>query len=338
MHPLIDRKAILQSLPAVLKGMLGRPVPLRVTHCITYRCNLDCSYCARHSSDADELSTDEVRGLMQTLKHLGTHFWSFNGGEALVRDDLADLVGCGKHLGLVVSVATNGILVADRIDDLRDIDMVSVSIDGPRSVQDGARGTSYDAIILGLDAMAKAGIRFNLFAAVGSHNIGTLGHLLDLADNYGSRVFFQPMRLQKEDALGKSRSYFPEVDDMKMAMQYLVDEKGRGRPVASSYAYLDLISRCWPRGMPDVDCFAGRLYCFITPDGHVTQCCDTLTAASDHPSCNLNRHGARAFAGIPKCRCTTCYSSIPLEANILLTSLRKNPWAYIGRVVTGINL
>lgn len=333
---LLDRNALARSIPAVLKGLAGRPVPLRVTHCITYRCNLDCSYCSRHDIPEDELSTDEIKGLMRSLKGAGTRFWSFNGGEALMREDLGALLAYGKSTGIVMSFATNGVLISERVDEIGDAALVSVSLDGPRQVQDAVRSSTYDKVIEGLEAMAKRGIRFSLFAVVGSHNIGALGHVIDLAEAYNTAAFFQPVRIQKEDTDEAATRYFPEAREMREAMTYLLEEKRRGRPVASSGEYLETIGRCWPRGMPDVHCFGGKLFCFITPHGFVTQCCDTLRAASAAPQCDLMRCGADAVRNITPCKCTTCYSSLPLEANLLFTASKRNPLAAAGKIMSGL--
>ncbi len=333
---LLDRNTLARSIPSVLKGLAGHPVPLRVTHCITYRCNLECAYCSRHDIPEIELSTEAIKRLMRALKLAGTRFWSFNGGEALLREDLGTLLAYGKSTGMIMSFATNGVLVAERADEIGDAALVSVSLDGPRHVQDEVRSSSYDAVIEGLEAMAARDIRFSLFAVVGSHNIGALDEVIDLAEAFHTAVFFQPVRIQSEDTDEKSRRYFPEAGQMKDAMAHLIDEKKRGRPVASSYGYLETIGKCWPCGMPDVQCFGGKLFCFITPEGFVTQCCDTLRAAPAAPECDLTQYGTNAIGNIPPCRCTTCYSSLPLEANLLFTASRRNPLSAAGKVLSGL--
>jgi MoaA/NifB/PqqE/SkfB family radical SAM enzyme len=228
------------------------------------------------------------------------------------------------------------VLVSERADEIGDAALVSVSLDGPKEIQDAVRGLSYDKIIAGLEAMAARGIDFSLFAVVGKHNIDALGDVIDLAEHYRTAAFFQPMRIQKEDTLQKSTAYFPEGRRMREAMDYLVEEKKRGRPVASSYEYLEAIGRCWPDRMPEVRCFGGKLFCFVTPEGFVTQCCDTLATASETPECDLTSYGAAAVRSIPPCECTTCYSSLPLEANILFTAARRNPLWAAGRVLSGL--
>ena len=318
-------RMILSSAPKVLKACLGLRVPLRVSHCITYRCNLDCGYCSRHNISGGELSTGEIKALMKSFRDAGCLFWSFNGGEPLVRQDIAELIDYGKRLGMYVSLATNGTLIAERIGEIRNADLVSISIDGPKSIQDEARCASFDRIIEGLSALKKEGVDTNFGVVVGKHNIGSLDDILKLAQAYDTRVFFQPIRVQKEDKSEKSRKFFPSKEEMRCVMDHLIEAKMRGAPVASSIRYLRLMKNFWPDGMPDVGCWAGRVFCFITPEGYATSCCDTLAYAAGLSECDAKKNGSKAFWHIPRQNCSTCYSSIPLETNILMGELLRNP-------------
>jgi MoaA/NifB/PqqE/SkfB family radical SAM enzyme len=313
-------KVILKAAPRLLGACFGMKAPVRVTHCITYRCNLDCRYCSRHNGKVDELPTFKVKALMKSFADAGCVFWSFNGGEALIRDDIGELIDHGRDLGLYMTLATNGTLVADKIRQLVGLDAISVSIDGPKAVQDELRCGSYDRIIAGLEALNAVGIKTTFTTVVGRHNISSLGSVLDLAEKYRAKVFFQPIRVQKEDLSGKAKNHFPTREEMAQAMDYLSAERKKGRPVASSPRYLRAIRDSWPDRMPPVRCFAGKVFCFITPKGDVTACCDTLAYADKDPSCDAVARGAGAFKNIPKFKCETCYSSMPLEANLMIDS------------------
>ncbi|MBD3388388.1 MAG: radical SAM protein [Candidatus Altiarchaeales archaeon] len=315
------------SIPSVLKVKAGSKIPLRVTHMITYNCNLDCSYCSRHY-DTNELGTQDVMDLMKSFREAGTRFWSFNGGEALMRDDLGELITYGRKLGFITSLATNGTLVAERINDLRDIDMVTISLDGPRKIQEESRPGSFDKIIEGMDALDSNNIQNNIMTVIGKHNINVLDDVLGFAEAYGTRVFFQPIRVQKEDTEGKSKMYFPTPDQMREATTQLINAKKQVRPVASSTKYLEHMRDCWPDKMPAEKCWAGRISCAIDPSGHVAPCCDTLASCAGREDCNAGKNGAQSFHSIPDFKCSTCYSSIPLETNIMMNHMLKPKFAH----------
>jgi MoaA/NifB/PqqE/SkfB family radical SAM enzyme len=308
-------KHAISAAPSFLRACMGQRVPLRVSHCVTYRCNLDCEYCERHRGGR-EMSTEQVKDLMGSFRRAGCRFWSFNGGEPLMRDDLGDLISHGKALRMVTSVATNGTLAAQRIGDISAADIVSVSVDGLGLAHDSIRTGSFRRVLEGIAAIRSAGPALRFTTVVAAHNIGRLGDVLALAQEHWARVFFQPVRVQKEDLLGNSRRFFPSREEMAEAMDFLIASKDAGMPVASTKAYLAAIRDSWPDRMPPVRCQAGRSFCFITPEGYVTACCDTLARAKE-----TGGSGPEAFFGMPRFECETCYSSLPLESNLLMCGL-----------------
>ncbi len=302
---------------ALARTAAGHRAPFRVTHCVTYRCNLDCRHCARHYA-LDEMGTEEAKSIMKSFLDAGCLFWSFNGGEPLVRDDIGELIRHGKTLGFYQTMATNGTLVPERIDDVSGLDMVSVSLDGGKAAHEKVRPGSFDKAVAGLDCLRERGVKTALTTVVGRHNIDGLGEVLEMAGNYGAKVFFQPIRVQKEDDLAKSRRYFPTREEMREAMDYLIGMKRSHAPVASSISYMKAIRDNWPDGMPNVRCGGGMFYCFITPDGRAAACCDTLSGGSA-AGCDARTRGAESFRSIPAHKCATCYSSVPLELNLAYT-------------------
>ena len=212
--------------------------------------------------------------------------------------------------------------------------MVNISFEGPKEIHDELRPRSYDLLCEGVKALSKERIKFTFTSSVNNRNLDSLGFILDLAEKYDTKVVFQPIRIQKEDEAAKSRVYFPTQDKMRKAIDYLLLEKSRGRPVATSADFLRQIKASWPDGQPAISCWAGRLYCSITPEGVVTACCDTL----HQPRSSGNRWSPEGtvedFFRLPVFRCSTCYASTPLEANIALSMCLKNPLSAVRQVAS----
>jgi MoaA/NifB/PqqE/SkfB family radical SAM enzyme len=324
-------RVFVRNLPAVIKILFGRRIPLRVTQVITYRCNLDCEYCSRHWEGGHELSSQEVCRIMESFREAGCLNWSFNGGEPLIRRDIGELIFCAKNLGMQVSLNSNGTLVATRIRDLKHADIVSVSVDGLWGVHDRLRRGSFDRLVSGLKALRDSGIRTTFMSVIAAHNLDCLQAILELASEFQATVFFQPIRVQSEDKLAKARDYFPQREAMAAAIDSIIKAKVMGWPVGNSDRYLRAIRECWPDRMPLGNCWAGKLYCFMTPEGYVTACCDTLARTQKDAACNASTSGCSAFLSIPDYDCETCFSAIPLEANIAMDSLRRNPLAFSGQ-------
>jgi len=319
----MDAKNLLSGMSAALKVRLGGRIPLRVTHVLTYRCNLNCEYCSRNSP-GEELDTEGVKELMDSFASMGTKYWSFNGGEPLLRDDIGKLIAHAKKIGMTVSMATNGTLVPERIKEIAGVDIVTLSLDGEAETHDLIRCGTHANVEDAAKALQGIKKRFNFVTVVGSHNIGELDQILALAEREGAKVFFQPIRVQKEDLAGRSRMLFPSKEEMAQAMDKLMALKADGHPIASSAEYLEHVKKTWPDGPSSIKCWAGRFFCAVTPSGSVAHCCDTLAGATDE--------GAQAFSCLGEPACATCFPSIPQETNILMDSL-MSPSYMVGQAL-----
>ncbi len=102
---------------------------------LTHRCQCRCVHCYDErapTSVADELSTSEVRSLLDQAYALGCCEVCFTGGEPLLRQDLLELIEHARKKQLVPKINTNGILLdLGMIRNLKQAGLIwcSVSID-----------------------------------------------------------------------------------------------------------------------------------------------------------------------------------------------------------------
>lgn len=105
---------------------------------VTDRCNLRCRYCMPAEGldwipGDDVLTDDEYVRLVAIFARAGVTEIRITGGEPLIRPGLAELVARLREIPEVgeISLTTNGVLLADQIDDLvaAGLDRVNVSID-----------------------------------------------------------------------------------------------------------------------------------------------------------------------------------------------------------------
>lgn len=104
----------------------------------TRQCNLRCRHCYADAGPAepDELSTREVKDLLDQLAAMGTLSVTVgSGGEAMLRPDLLDVLAHGRARGLLMFLVTNGMLLTPPVArQLRALKVVvSVSLDGATS-------------------------------------------------------------------------------------------------------------------------------------------------------------------------------------------------------------
>lgn len=146
-------------------GIAVRP-PADVNLYLTDDCNLRCRMCGRYrvggrfagKQGAPELCTqldlEVYAGLFEQLRDRPTFYYISGGEPLLYRHGTANLIRYAKRFRSTVALNTNATLLEEQADDLVDagLDLIMVSLDGPRDVHDDIRGK-------GVFDKAAAGIR-----------------------------------------------------------------------------------------------------------------------------------------------------------------------------------
>lgn len=107
--------------------------PLWLLAELTYKCPLQCPYCANpldFANRTEELSTQQWLDVFAQARELGAAQLGFSGGEPLVRQDLVELIGGARELGYYTNLITSGVgLNEHKIADFHDagLDHIQVS-------------------------------------------------------------------------------------------------------------------------------------------------------------------------------------------------------------------
>lgn len=302
-------------------------IPLRVKQYITYRCNLSCLFCARRAVTKTEMTTPQIKKMMEEFKDMGTVFWEFTGGEPLLREDLAELVDYAKDsMGFHLSLATNGTLLPERINKypaLRKFDFIQISFEGRKEINDKLRGKNvFDKVIQALQMLKKYNIKTKISTVITKDNLQDCNYLVNIAERYGTGIAFEPIAIHPQDRQLLARQYFPDKKTFQEFIDILVKEKQDDAPIESSLEYLRTVRESWPDGANLIKCYAGKFLCDITPDGYVVPCCVRLENARDE-CCGLKHGFGKAFLNLGDLtHCNlSCFCSGPQEINIVLNML-----------------
>ncbi len=150
-------------------GKSGMPTNLSL--CLTYRCNLKCVMCRQNRSTPDgfggrtwydpgrELPIDVWVNLLRQVE--GFRPWLYlTGGECTLYPHFREFVSEAKSRKLLVQVQTNGTQLAKHAEFLitSGVEIVTISLDGPRDVHDRIRGGvgSFDRTKQGAEALVEA--------------------------------------------------------------------------------------------------------------------------------------------------------------------------------------
>jgi len=109
---------------------------------ITTRCNLKCKHCRTDAVDY-ELSLDQIKIILEKLKHPRRRIIFISGGEPLIRADIVEIVKLIKNSFSFVGMNTNSLLLTEKLLgelEIAGLDYIQVSIDGLKNTHDYIRG------------------------------------------------------------------------------------------------------------------------------------------------------------------------------------------------------
>jgi cyclic pyranopterin phosphate synthase len=150
-------------MPEPLIDPYGRKISsLRIS--LTQRCNLRCIYCHAEGEQGfgDEITVDEVARIVRIASRHGVERVKLTGGEPLLRKDLEDIIRALPPLK-DVSLTTNGTLLADRAQRLKEagLNRVNISLDSLDSETFDMitrRRGKLESVLKGIEAAIEAGL------------------------------------------------------------------------------------------------------------------------------------------------------------------------------------
>jgi pyrroloquinoline quinone biosynthesis protein E len=163
--------------------------PLWLLAELTYRCPLQCPYCSNpldFAQHKEELSTAQWIEVFRQARELGAAQLGFSGGEPLVRQDLAELIGAARELGYYTNLITSGIgLTEARIAEFAEagLDHIQISFQAADEEVNNLLAGSSKAFAQKL-AMARAvkkhGYPMVLNFVTHRHNIDNIERIIEL--------------------------------------------------------------------------------------------------------------------------------------------------------------
>lgn len=158
---------------------------------LTRRCNLKCLHCYSDSNGQRapaELSTEQVKDLLDNLAAFGVKHALFSGGEPLTRQDIFELAHHAARLGLRVTLSTNGTLITPKIAKkiaAAGFSYVGISFDGLGAVNDFFRGAdgAFEQARQGLRNLIPYGVRVGLRLTLTNHTVDDLDRVLQFVED-----------------------------------------------------------------------------------------------------------------------------------------------------------
>jgi radical SAM protein with 4Fe4S-binding SPASM domain len=238
---------------------------------ITWRCNERCVHCYLDHDGDGEMSTDEIKRVLEQLAESGTFFLSISGGEPLLRRDCFEILEYARKLGFNVKLKTNAVMIGEkqaaRLKELG-IEQIQISIYSHRpEIHDaitklpGSLKRSIDAI----KRMKAHGLKVSISNVLMQQNFTDGKAVRELAKELGAEFTIDPTITPK---LNGDRS----IVDLGISGAAL-------REVFHTEEFVGNVGEfCAPSGPADEDvldghsCSAGHTLAYISPFGDVYPC------------------------------------------------------------------
>ncbi len=292
---------------------------------ITPRCNLACAYCynvwkTEGKTYPRELSLDEIESLADSIQASHPVSVTLTGGEPLLRDDLREIVSMFRKRGILVGIATNGMLLdRDTAQSLKEAGVAWFEVSVPSVSGEGYRaltGTDgFEAVKRAVLAIASSGARLTVSHIITSMNSGDAGRVVDLAYAFSADATALNRFVPGGTGL-ENRHLLPTLKQLDSAMKS-ASERSLMSPGMTVYAAIP-VEDChlhhsdYP-GITFGSCICGEVKWAINPLGELRVCEQsphTIGSLLERPFEELSRSlFVEEFRDSNRCSdCTSCSS------------------------------
>lgn len=170
--------------------------PVYVLWDCSRNCNLHCVHCgATKEKYSKEISSEEIKKVIDELSALKVRFFAVTGGEPLLRKDLLEILFYAHEKGIKTGIASNGYLIdrktAEQIK-LAGVSSIQISLDGAMHSHNRIRGNneSFQRAVNSIKFLKEAGIPVvSVATTVTPANLNELPELMDILTDLNVRLW-----------------------------------------------------------------------------------------------------------------------------------------------------
>jgi radical SAM protein with 4Fe4S-binding SPASM domain len=260
--------ALMQEMSA---KALALGIPLSVQLDLTYRCNERCVHCYLDHGDHGEMTTAEIKDLLDQLAEAGVFFLTISGGEILMRKDFFEILQYARAKMFCVKLKTNAVLIreqeARRIASLG-VASVQVSIYSHRhEVHDAITKMpgSLKRSLTAIRFLRDQGVSVLIANVLMRDNVQDYPTVKVLAAELGAQFTIDP-------------TITPMMDGDRSILGLNIDEAALARVFRDESLIGNVEEFCAPPAGVDEDaldslpCSAGHTACYVSPYGDVYPC------------------------------------------------------------------
>jgi len=263
---------------------LQRSVPLNVHLDVTYRCNERCVHCYLDHRDHGEMTTAEIKRVLEELAQAGAFFLTVSGGEIFLRPDLSELLAHARALRFDISLKTNALLVDEaRARELKAVGVRRVQVSlysADPQIHDAVTKIpgSLERTLRGIHLLQQQGLLVKLSCPLMRQNVHAYKGVQALADALGVTYTLDPTITPMLDG---DRSVVDSRVDSSELLAVFEDPVFNKRldPRAAPEQAKPLAAEAphhagagLARAFDNIPCSAGQNNVYISPYGDVYPC------------------------------------------------------------------
>jgi len=258
----------------ILKSFLGykllkKRTPIFVTFKVTNRCNFKCPKCKRFVKKK-ELTTYQIFHLIEEISSLGTQILSLGGGDPLFRADIREIIRFAKNRGIFTILFTNGVLLSEKIDLIRDIDFLFITLDAYANTPHLKK---QDKILRGIyrsiDVANKNNINFGISIEVSRYNLDKIKDLIIKLKRLNIRLYLQSSRGL---SLNKDLKNNSNKEKLEGIINFAIKQKKNKGLIENSFQNLYQTINWIDTGYLNTRCYAKNTKALIDSQGNVYPC------------------------------------------------------------------
>ena len=161
-------------------------VPIVVQILMTRKCNYNCINCYVKSTESrDEMTTEEVKKILEDCAKAGVLFIRFSGGEATLRKDFVELVKYARSLGLKCALLSScKSFTKEQFDIMNELCYVQPHLDSvvEESFNKLTGGNNFKNFKTTILDLISRGVRINPATTLQKENMNQIQNLLKRKD------------------------------------------------------------------------------------------------------------------------------------------------------------
>jgi MoaA/NifB/PqqE/SkfB family radical SAM enzyme len=254
---------------------------------VTLKCNASCPFCSipklPSSFKSNEMSTEQIKYLIDELAQLGVNALSFTGGEPTLRNDLPELIyHAGVEHDLINGIATNGYLMPKLFREngrLEGLDYILLSLDYPNAtMHNKKRGLNvFDKVLKTINYANNRDVKVIISTVVMKDNLHLLEEMCNLAEKNNCSIELYPCENIIRDFHDKQYS-IENIDDLIPSIRIWANTiralRRQYKNILTDPLSLQIIEKGGFGGFPNYNqeilrCHVAQSYLFIRNDGFI---------------------------------------------------------------------